>query len=83
MNLSTLPHAEQVAAILTASDAALKSAWARRSEAKRKRRAGGKGGGRPRTAAPRCPCQASTLKRAHARGFDCCKRAGLNPALAK
>jgi hypothetical protein len=33
--------------------------------------------GRPRSDAPRCPCGASTLRRAEMRGFDCCKRAGV------
>lgn len=28
-------------------------------------------GGRPRSAAPRCPCGAMTLKRAQARGHRC------------
>jgi len=35
------------------------------------------GGGRPRSDAPRCPCGENTLKRAKARGFACCKKAGL------
>ena len=35
------------------------------------------GGGRPRSDAERCPCGASTMKRAKARGFDCCRRAGV------
>jgi hypothetical protein len=31
-------------------------------------------GGRKRSDAPRCPCGENTLKRAKARGFDCCKK---------
>jgi hypothetical protein len=34
-------------------------------------------GGRPRSETPRCPRGASTLRRAQARGFDCCRRAGV------
>ena len=34
------------------------------------------GPGRPRQG-NRCPCKANTLTRAQARGFDCCKRAGV------
>ena len=36
-------------------------------------------GGRPRKDAPRCPCGANTLRRAEARCFDCCRRAGIEP----
>ena len=34
-------------------------------------------GGRPRKRGPRCPCGANTLRRAKARGFECCKKAGM------
>ncbi len=65
MNLSILPHAEQVAAILTASPEALRSAWASRNGAKSgiARKA--------RTNVPRCPCGEMTAKRAEARGHKC------------
>lgn len=26
---------------------------------------------------PRCPCEHNTLKRARARAFDCCRKAGI------
>ena len=34
-------------------------------------------GGRKRSKKKRCPCGANTLKRAFARAYDCCKRAGV------
>lgn len=40
-------------------------------------------GGRQRSGAPRCPCGASTLRRAQARGFDCCRRAGVESRMSK
>lgn len=40
LDLSHLPHEEQVASILTASDEAQVSAWARRSVSRRKQSAG-------------------------------------------
>lgn len=45
---------------------------ARAMSAARKRN--GAGPGRPRSQDKRCPCGANTLKRAQARGFDCCKQ---------
>jgi hypothetical protein len=35
-------------------------------------------GGRPQLK-QRCPCGANSLKRAFARGYECCKKAGLIP----
>ena len=35
-------------------------------------------GGRPRKRGPRCRCGANTLRRAKARSFECCKKAGLH-----
>lgn len=49
-----------------------------RANAARKTRGGGgarPGAGRPREKS-RCPCQANTLRRAAARKFDCCRKAG-------
>lgn len=69
--LSTLPQEQQVATILTASDAALTAAWQRRNS---------KLGNEARQAklkGPRCLCGANTLHRATLRGFGCCKKAGL------
>jgi hypothetical protein len=68
MNLSDFPHAEQVAAILTASPEAIRSAWATHN---------GRKGGAPRKDVPRCPCGRNTELRAMARRFDCCKAAGV------
>lgn len=59
---------------------AIARAMAKERWAKPDARAPGKAGGRPRSSAPRCPCGKSTLKRAQARAFDCCKAAGIeNP----
>lgn len=60
--LASLPHDEQVATILTASPAALKSAWAKFQ---------GRKGGRPRSSAPRCNCGKMTLRRAEVRKHKC------------
>jgi hypothetical protein len=62
MILSNLPHAQQVAAILTAAPEALKTAWQTFQARK---------GGRPRSDAPRCACGKHTLKRAEARRHKC------------
>jgi hypothetical protein len=35
------------------------------------------GAGRPRLNVPRCACGANTLSRAHARRFECCRKAGV------
>lgn len=37
------------------------------------------GTGRPRKEGERCPCGTSTLTRARARVFDCCRGAGVAP----
>jgi hypothetical protein len=68
MRLDLLPHAAQVAAILTASPEALRSAWATHN---------GRKGGAPRKDVPRCPCGRNTELRAMARRFDCCRKAGV------
>lgn len=39
-----------------------------------------KGGGNPRSTAPRCFCGKYTVHTAESRHFDCCKRAGVYPA---
>ena len=50
----------------------LRRAGSVRSEAKAAAsRANGQLGGRPRSNAKRCPCEAMTLKRARARGHRC------------
>jgi hypothetical protein len=41
------------------------------------RKTHGTAGGRPLSDAPRCPYAANTLIRAKARGFACCKAAGV------
>lgn len=41
-----------------------------------KRRGSGRKVGSVESSKPRCPCGDNTLKRAKARAFDCCKRAG-------
>lgn len=68
MNLATLPHPEQVAAILTASPEAIRTAWQKHQSAK--------GHAARKLKGPRCPCGANTLKRAETRRFECCKKAG-------
>jgi hypothetical protein len=60
--LRDLPHAAQVAAILTASPEAIKSAWGSFM---------GRQGGRPRIDQPRCNCGKMTAKRAEARRHKC------------
>lgn len=40
-----------------------------------------KGGGMPRSAKPRCWCGKYTVDTATSRRFDCCKRAGVYPAV--
>jgi hypothetical protein len=60
--LRDLPHAAQVAAILTAAPEAIKSAWGSFM---------GRRGGRPRSDAPRCACGKMTSKRAEARRHKC------------
>lgn len=71
MNLANLRHADQVAAILTATDEAIISAHA--SVIGRRSR------GVPKSSAERCQCGTNTLKRATARGFACCRERGLDP----
>jgi len=66
MNLSTLPHSDQIAVILTASDAALKSAWAARCSSMVKKRSGG-----PKFSTDRCPCGLMTRDRAAKRKHKC------------
>jgi len=66
MNLSTLSHSDQIAAILTASDAALKSAWAARCSSMVKKRSGG-----PRKSLDRCQCGKYTKHTAQLRGHRC------------
>ena len=41
----------------------------------------GAGAGRPLSRKKRCPCGANTAKRAKARAFECCKKAGMWPPL--
>ncbi len=43
---------------------------------RRSGRMGGLTGGRPK-AKERCPCRANSLKRAIARNYDCCRKAGV------
>lgn len=61
--------------IKTVPDNILASEMGRRNAAKRKNPSGGRNGGRPKSE-DRCPCGASTLTRARARSFDCCRKAG-------
>lgn len=49
----------------------------REAAAKRKTFAGGRNGGRPLSRKRRCPCGANTERRAKARGYACCRVAGL------
>ena len=60
-NLATLPRESQVAAVLSADDAALRSAWAPRNSLIRppESRKGGRNGGRPKKVQP----EGSTIAR--------------------
>jgi hypothetical protein len=67
MNLSTLTHEEQVAAILTASEAAIRSAVGKLTSASRTTI--GRNGGRKRGQSERCPkCSKDTLATIAIRG---------------
>jgi hypothetical protein len=67
LNLSALPHAAQVAAILTASPEAIRSAVGKLSAAARKTI--GRNGGRKRGDGERCPdCGKDTLATIASRG---------------
>lgn len=65
MTLANLPHAEQVAAILTASDEALKAAWQRHQSRKANEARWG------REIRERCACGKMTADRAKKRGHRC------------
>lgn len=70
----------------TMSDAELKSLWGRYMESLRKNPTygvpgGSAGPGRPKSRKQRCPCGDHTLKRAIARGYDCCRANGVNLGL--
>jgi hypothetical protein len=68
MTLAHLPHAQQVAAILTASEAAIRSAVGALNSARRVTI--GRKGGRPR-AADRCACGKFTAATAQKRKHKC------------
>jgi hypothetical protein len=76
MNLSDLPHEAQVTAILTASEAAIRSAVGRMNSARRATI--GRNGGRKRGQSERCPqCGKDTLATITARGK--CRGCGWAP----
>jgi hypothetical protein len=78
-DLSTLPHADQVAAILTASPEAIRSAVGKLSAAARKTI--GRNGGRKRGEGERCPdCGKDTLATIASRGK--CRGCGWNSTAA-
>ena len=71
-SLKHLPHAAQVAAILTASEPAIRSAVGSLNAARRVNP--GRSGGRPRSNAPRCDCGAMTANLAGIRRHVCTAR---------